>query len=403
MKFPLYIAKRYLFSRSSNNAINIITIIAAIGIVVGAMALFIVLSGFSGLKDFSLQFTNVFDSDLLVAPESGKTITFSEATEAKLKKLNGVEAYSKVIEERVFIQFEGKNHIANIKGVDANYGKVTVIDSILYVGRWFEEGQQEAVIGFTIAHKLSLGAMDIYNSLPEVFVPKPGTGQILNSDLASAFTKRDFVASGIYDVNEDVNGKYIFTDLEFARDLLQLDSTMVSSLAIKLKSEVNEKDVRNNIAEIFASENIAIKNRIQQNDALYKMLNTEQVAVYLIFTLVLIIALFNVIGSIIMMILDKRKNIKTLYNMGATLKEIRRIFFLQGALMTVLGGVLGIALGVLIVWAQLQFKFVYITASLPYPVKLEFMNVVVVFITLTILGLIASKIASSRVRERLLN
>jgi len=233
-----------------------------------------------------------------------------------------------------------------------------VIDSILYVGRWFEEGQQEAVIGFTIAHKLSLGAMDIYNSLPEVFVPKPGTGQILNSDLASAFTKR---------------------------------------------SEVNEKDVRNNIAEIFASENIAIKNRIQQNDALYKMLNTEQVAVYLIFTLVLIIALFNVIGSIIMMILDKRKNIKTLYNMGATLKEIRRIFFLQGALMTVLGGVLGIALGVLIVWAQLQFKFVYITASLPYPVKLEFMNVVVVFITLTILGLIASKIASSRVRERLLN
>ena len=170
-----------------------------------------------------------------------------------------------------------------------------------------------------------------------------------------------------------------------------------------MKSEVNEKDVRNNIAEIFASENIAIKNRIQQNDALYKMLNTEQVAVYLIFTLVLIIALFNVIGSIIMMILDKRKNIKTLYNMGATLKEIRRIFFLQGALMTVLGGVLGIALGVLIVWAQLQFKFVYITASLPYPVKLEFMNVVVVFITLTILGLIASKIASSRVRERLLN
>lgn len=402
MKFPLYIAKRYLFSKSSNNAINIITIIAAIGIVVGAMALFIVLSGFSGLKDFSLQFTNVFDSDMLVAPESGKTITFSEASEVKLKTLDGVEAYSKVIEERVFIQFEGKNQIANIKGVDANYANVIVIDSIMYVGRWFEEGRQEAVVGFNIAHKLSMGTMDIYNTLPEVFVPKPGTGQILNTDLASAFTKRDFVASGIYDVNEDVNGKYMFTDLEFARDLLQLDSTKVTSVALKLKPEANENDVRAALAEIFTSEEIIIKNRIQQNDALYKMLNTEQVAVYLIFTLVLIIALFNVIGSIIMMILDKRKNIKTLYNMGATIKEIRKIFFLQGALMTVFGGLLGIALGVLVVWLQLQFKLIYITASLPYPVKLEFMNVVVVFITLAILGLIASKIASSRVREKLL-
>ncbi len=402
LKFPLYIAKRYLFSKSSNNAINIITIIAAIGIVVGAMALFIVLSGFSGLKDFSLQFTNVFDSDMVVVPESGKTITFSEAAETKLKSLEGVAAYSRIIEERVFIQFEGKNHIAFIKGVDTHYGNVTVIDSIMFNGRWFEEGQQEAVIGYNIAYKLSLGAMDFTN-LPEVFVPKPGKGQILNTDIASAFTKRDFIASGIYDVNEDVNGKYMFTDLEFARDLLQLDSTKVTSVAIKLKPEVSENEVRNKLAEIFASEGIVIKNRIQQNDALYKMLNTEQVAVYLIFTLVLIIALFNVIGSIIMMILDKRKNIKTLYNMGATLKEIRRIFFLQGALMTVLGGLLGIALGVVIVWLQLQFKFVYITANLPYPVKLEFMNVVAVFVTLTILGLIASKIASSRVRERLLN
>ena len=402
MKFPLYIAKRYLFSKSSSNAINIITIIAAIGIVVGAMALFIVLSGFSGLKDFSLQFTNVFDSDMLVIPEKGKTITFPEATVNQLQKIEGIEAFSKVIEERVFIRFEGKNHIAYIKGVDTNYGKVTVTDSIMFIGRWFQERQQEAVIGYNIAHKLSLGTMD-FSSLPEVFVPKPGTGQILNTDLANAFTKGDFIASGIYDVNENVNGKYIFTDLGFARDLLQLDSTKVTAIAIKLRPEVSEKEVRTQLAEIFTAENVVIKNRIQQNDALYKMLNTEQVAVYLIFTLVLIIALFNVIGSIIMMILDKRKNIKTLYNLGATIKEIRRIFFLQGALMTVLGGILGIVLGVLIVWAQLQFKLVYITASLPYPVKLNVLNVVVVFVTITLLGLIASKIAASRVRKRLLS
>ena len=401
MNFPLYIAKRYLFSKSSNNAINIITSIAAIGIVVGAMSLFIVLSGFSGLKDFSLQFTNVFDSDLKIEPESGKTITLSKAIEDKLQNIAGIAAYSKVIEERVFLQFENKNHIAYIKGVDANYENVTVTDSILFIGRWFVEGQQEAVIGYNIAHKLSLGTMD-FSSLPEILVPKPGTGQILMTDLASAFNKRNFIASGIYDVNEDVNGKYVFTDLAYARDLLQLDSSKVSSIAIKLKPDVDEAQVRNQLQTIFTEEPIVLKNRIQQNNALYKMLNTENVAVYLIFTLVLIIALFNVIGSIIMMILDKRKNIKTLYNLGATLKEIRTIFFLQGALMTVLGGLFGILLGIIIVWAQLQFKLIYITATLPYPVELTFMNVVIVFITLTILGLIASKIAASRVRERLL-
>jgi lipoprotein-releasing system permease protein len=401
LNFPLYIAKRYLFSKSSNNAINIITSIAAIGIVVGAMALFIVLSGFSGLKDFSLQFTNVFDSDLKIEPESGKTIQFSAAAQRLLDQEQDIIAYSKVIEERIFLQFEGKNHIAYIKGVDENYGNVTVIDSILFLGRWFVEGQQEAVIGYNIAHKLSLGTMD-FTSLPEILVPKPGTGQILVTDLASAFNKQDFIASGIYDVNEDVNGKYVFTDLPYARDLLQLDSTTVSSVALKLKPDVDEGNVREALTKIFSDQPIVIKNRIQQNDALYKMLNTENVAVYLIFTLVLIIALFNVIGSIIMMILDKRKNIKTLYNLGATIKEIRKVFFLQGALLTVLGGALGITLGVLVVWGQLQFKFIYITASLPYPVELKLINVVIVFVTLTVLGLLASKIAASRVRTQLL-
>ena len=170
---------------------------------------------------------------------------------------------------------------------------------------------------------------------------------------------------------------------------------------MKLLPNASEENVRTKIKKIFPEE-IIIKNRIQQNDALYKMLNTENIAVYLIFTLVLIIALFNVIGSIIMMVLDKRKNIKTLYNLGASLPEIRRIFFLQGTLMTVLGGLFGIFLGVLAVLAQLKFEFVAITSTLPYPVKLKLINVVVVFVTISVLGVIASKIASNRVREKLL-
>ncbi len=399
MNFPLYIAKRYLFSKSSTNAINIIAVIAAIGVIVGAMSLFIVLSGFSGLKDFSLQFTNVFDSDLKIMPSSGKTIEFSQSAEEKLRKLDGVEAFSKVIEERVFLHFRDKNEIAYIKGVDNQYGAVNPIDSILVYDSWFVPDQKEVVVGIGTSQKLSLGTRD-YGNLLEIYVPKPYSGQKI--DPSKVFTKESVLVAGIYDVNEDLNNKYVFSDIEFARSLLKLDSTRVSSIELKLLPDVSEEEIRDQITPLF-NEKVLIKNRIQQNDALYKMLNTENIAVYLIFTLVLIIALFNVIGSIIMMILDKRKNINTLFNMGADLKDIRRIFFLQGTLMTTLGGCLGILLGVLAVWAQLEFEFINITASLPYPVKLKTINVVVVLLTIMVLGIIASKIASSRVREKLIS
>ncbi|MAP81592.1 MAG: ABC transporter permease [Aequorivita sp.] len=400
MNFSLYIAKRYLFSKSSNNAINIITGIAAVGVVVGAMSLFIVLSGFSGLKDFSLQFTNVFDSDLKIYPEKGKTINFSKAQKEQLKNIDGVASFSEIIEERVFLHYKAKNHIAYIKGVDLNYGNVTQLDSIVYYGNWLLSHQNEVVVGLATIAKLSLGVRD-YGEPLEIYVPKPGTGQINVLDPTDAFNKARVVVSGVYQVNEDLDSKYVFSDIAFARQLLSLDSTTVSSIEMKLLPTASEENVRAEIEKIFPKE-ILLKNRIQQNDALYKMLNTENIAVYLIFTLVLIIALFNVIGSIIMMVLDKRKNIKTLYNMGASLPEIRRIFFMQGTLMTVLGGLLGIFLGIIAVLAQLKFEFVAITSTLPYPVKLELLNILIVFVTITILGIIASKIASSRVREKLL-
>lgn len=406
MNFSLYIAKRYLFSKSSNNAINIITGIAAMGVIVAAMSLFIVLSGFSGLKDFSLQFTNVFDSDLKVIPESGKTINFSQAQREQLKNVQGIEIFSEIIEERVFLHYKGKNHIAYIKGVDSLYGKVTQLDSIMYFGQWLEPHEHQVVAGLSTIAKLSLGVND-YTDLLEIYVPKPGTGQLNALDPSDAFSKENVVVSGVYSVNEELDSKYIFSDLEFARNLLSLDRSKISSVEIKLSGntsrlgESSEENIRAEIETIFP-EKVLIKNRIQQNDALYKMLNAENLAVYLIATLVVIIALFNVIGSIIMMVLDKRKNIKTLYNMGASLPEIRRIFFLQGTLMTVFGGIIGILLGILAVLAQLRFEFVAITSSLPYPVKMELINVVIVFLTIAILGIIASKIASSRVREKLL-
>lgn len=362
--------------------------------------MFIVLSGFSGLKDFSLQFTNEFDSDLKILPESGKTITFSEGQKQGLKNIEGLETFSEIIEERIFLHYKGRNHIAYIKGVDSLYGNVTKLDSILFYGEWLIPQEHEVVVGYSIINKLSMGVRD-YSELLEIYVPKPGTGQINTMDPTQAFSKENVVVSGVYQVNEELDGKYVFTDIGFARTLLSLDSSKVSSIEIKLKPDTSEKELRNKIETLF-TQGILIKNRIQQNDALYKMLNTENIAVYLIFTLVLIIAIFNVIGSIIMMILDKQKNIKTLYNMGASLPEIRRIFFLQGTLMTVLGGLAGIFIGIIAVLAQLKFEFVAITSTLPYPVKMEFLNVVIVFATISVLGIIASWIAASRVREKLI-
>lgn len=398
MNFSLYIAKRYLFSKSSNNAINIITIIAAIGVIVGSFSLLIVLSGFSGLKDFSLQFTNIFDSDLKVYPEKGKIIPFDENMKNRISQMEGVASYAEIIEERIFLQYKNKNHIAYIKGVDENYGNVIPIDSILMVGEWFEPDQNEVVIGLTTSAKLSLSLWD-YMNLVEIYVPKPGTGQIDVLNPSNAFNKANVVVSGVYQVNEELDAKYVFTQLSFARNLLSISENEVSSLEFKLVSSQYESAVRSELTEIFG-DNILIKNRIQQNDALYKMLNTENIAVYLIFTLVMIIALFNVIGSIIIMILDKRKNIETLNNLGATYIEIRRIFFFQGTLMTILGGIIGIIIGLVAVWLQIKYGLIYITNTLPYPAKIEGINVIVVFFTISILGILASYIASRRVQRK---
>lgn len=363
--------------------------------------MFIVLSGFSGLKDFSLQFTTVFDSDLKIEPETGKTIEFSEAQKQQLKNLDGIENFSEIIKERIFLHYKGKSHIAYIKGVDSLYGKVIHLDSIIYYGDWLVPKQYEVVVGYSITAKLSMGVRD-YSDLLEIYVPKPGTGQINPMNPTQAFNKENVVVSGVYLVNEELDSKYVFSDIGFARNLLSIDSSLVSSIEIKLGPKTSEKEIRKEIEKIFPHKTL-IKNRIQQNDALYKMLNTENIAVYLIFTLVMIIALFNVIGSIIMMVLDKQKNIKTLHSMGASLKEIRRIFFLQGTLMTVLGGILGILIGILAVYLQLEYGLIHITTTLPYPVMLKPINGVIVFITISVLGIIASWIAANTVREKLVS
>jgi lipoprotein-releasing system permease protein len=199
-----------------------------------------------------------------------------------------------------------------------------------------------------------------------------------------------------------MDGKYVISHIGFARDLLNIEEPDISFLEVKLSPSADENAVREKIHGVFGDE-VIIKNRIQQNEGLYKMLNTENLAVYLICTLVLIIALFNMIGSIIMVILDKRENAKTLFNMGATIRQIKRIFFLQGILMTFLGGSLGILVGVIIVVLQLEYDLVMITPSLPYPIALTWLNFLIVFATIMFLGIGASYIGSNRVKKALVD
>lgn len=400
MNFSLYIAKRYLLSKSSNNAINFITLIAAVSIVLGALSLFIVLSGFAGLKDYTLQFTSLIDPDLKAESSLGKSFYVSETDLEKLKAIDGVAIFSKVIEERVFVSYENRSYPnAYIKGVDENYKKINAVDSIVVLGSWFASKSNQIVVGWGVSNRLSIGVLD-YGKSVSLYIPKPGKGQI--TDVNQAFNTINPVNVGVFDINETLNDKYIYAPIEMAQFLLGYEKNQVSALEFQLKENVDEELIRKEILAILGDK-IVLKNRAQLNDALYKMLNTEYLVVYLVFTLVLIIALFNLVGTIIMMILDKKKTLQTLFSLGATIKDIRKIFFLQGSLMTLFGGLIGLLLAYLIVQAQITFGLVMLTDSLPYPMAIKIENILIVFITISVLGILASKIASVRISKNLVS
>ncbi|MFZ4679086.1 MAG: ABC transporter permease [Flavobacterium sp.] len=399
MNFPLYIAKRYLFSKSKNNAINIITGIASIGIIVGTLALFVVLSVFSGLRDFSLSFSNTIDPDLKVNPIQGKSFFISPKQEKEIAAIEGIASYSKVVEERVLFFFDGKEQVTYLKGVDVNYTKINSVSKNLFNGKWLRYKTAEVVVGYGITQKLSLGLFDFNNDF-EVYVPRKGKA-VIESE-AEAFNKSVLIPVGIYAISEDLDGKYVFADLTLAQDLLEYKHNQISGVEIKIKHNANEAEIMEKLNLIFQNK-VEVKNRAQLNATLYKMLNTENIAVYLIFTLVIIIALFNLIGALIMMILEKKSNLKTLFNLGSEVKYLKKIFLLQGSLLTIIGGIIGLILGIIIVLIQQHFKLVMITESLAYPVVFSIQNMLIVFGTIVALGFISSLIASSRVTKKLLD
>ncbi|MBZ4043632.1 ABC transporter permease [Flavobacterium hibisci] len=399
MNFPLYIAKRYLFSISKNNAINIINAIASLGIIVGTMALFVVLSVFSGLKVFSLSFTNEIDPDLKLTSTYGKSFLITPEDENQIKKIEGVASYTKIIEERVLFLFKDKQQVTYLKGVDSLYPVVNDIKKKLFNGQWLKPDSYQVVVGYGISQDFSMGILDFENPL-QVFAPKPGKGAIENPE--EAFNKTDVLPVGIYSISEELDSKYIFADLGLAQELLMYKPNQISGIELKLKPNADEKAIRSQLQTIFKNK-ITIKNRAQLNESLYKMLNTENIVVYLIFTLVIIVALFNLVGALIMMILEKKGNLKTLFNLGTEINHLRKIFLLQGTLLSVFGGIIGLILGMVLVLLQQQYELIMITPTLAYPVVFSFENVLIVMATIVILGFVASLIASSRVSKKLLD
>ena len=399
MNVSFYIATRYAISFSRNKAINIITGIASLGIIASTMALFIFLSVFSGLREFTLNFANASDPDLRLETTEGKFFTLTKDQETRLKSSKNIAFFSKIAEERVYFLYREKEVVAHIKGVDSVYNHVSNFKKYLYAGQWIEPNTEDVVVGAEISRKLALGLLD-YNHALEAFAPKPGKGTIDNP--ADAFNKVLLFPTGIFDVNEDVNAKYVFCDLALAQNLLGLQHNQFTNLEIKTTPNSDEATIRSELETIFGK-TITIKNKAQLNDSLYKMLQSENLFIYLFSTLVVILTLFCLAGAIVMIIIDKREHLKTLYNLGVTKKLIRNIFFTQGIIITLFGLFMGLALAIGIVLLQQKFSFIMITPTMPYPVLFEWDNILIVLFTIIILGILSSWIASGTTKKGLID
>ncbi len=346
------------------------------------------------LKNFSVQFLNLSDPDIKITATQGKSFLMNDRIREILKSNKNIAHFSKVVEERAFFEYNQKTHIASIKGVDKEYLSVIDLDTVVYQGTWLDPViSKGVVIGNGIANTLSMGVFN-YDEALKIYVPKPGKGYSLSpkNSLRTIHTQ----PIGIYKTIDEMDYKYVFSTLSTAQQLLGYKPNQIYAIELKVthpeEKESIAKELQTQLGNTFE-----VKTREQLNEVFYKMLNTENLVLYLIFTLIVIIALFNTLGAIIMMILEKQESIKTLYNLGASVKSIKNIFVLQGFLLTLLGLSIGLVIGIALVFAQKHYQMLMITEHLPYPVEFSISNIFIVFITVATLGFITSKIAGRKV------
>ena len=390
MNLSLFIAKRYLISKKSNNAINIVSGISVAGIAVGTMALIIVLSAFNGLSDLVQSLYNSFDPDFEITPSSGKTFDPTISEIQALKNRKGIIHYSEVVEENALIKYKDKQCIATIKGVDENFRSLTGFDTLVKAGRFTlkEDSAYFAIPGKGICNLLDIYVDDIFSPL-SIYVPKRGVLSTANP--ADAFNQKNLHVSGIFSINDDFDFKYIIVPISFARQLLEYKNE-VSAIELGSDPNVNQDELQEEIKKAIGNKYI-VKNRYQQNELLFKTLKSEKLWTFIILVFILIIATFNVIGSLTMLIIEKKKDIKILWNMGAEINLIRTIFLFEGILITLTGAVIGMLLGLGVCAAQIKYNIVKLSEGYiaeAYPVTIQAMDFVYVFTVVMIIGLIAA-------------
>ncbi len=391
MNLPLFIAKRYLVSKKKQNIINIISAISVAGIIVGTMALVIVLSVFNGFNSLIETFFSNFDPDLKITAAEGKMFTPADYPFEEIKELPGVVHYSEVIEEVALLKYNSQQYPAIVKGVPSNYANYTKIDTLIVDGSFLlkEDGINYALVGQGVAYNLGIGITFV--DPIRIFVPRKGRQSSVN---ISRSINYDYIfPSGIFSVLEEIDSKYIIVPYNYAKDLFE-SGDQVSSVELGLDPEVKPRKLQKEIQEILG-ETFHVKNKYQQHDLIYKTMKTEKWAAYLILVFILIVASFNMLSSLSMLIIDKKEDLFILRSMGADDQLIRRIFLFEGWLISFLGAVVGALLGILICWLQIKFEFITLPGAgsfviSAYPVKIIFSDIVIILGIVFSIGFLAS-------------
>lgn len=402
MNTSLYIAKRYLFSHKKMHAINIISGISMLGVFVGSAALFIILSAFNGLEDVVLSLYSNFTPEMRIEPHEGKTFDPNTPYFKALHKDSRVFSYTEVLQEKVLIRFGEKPFIGTIEGVSDEFLRNKQLDSSIESGSFtlHTRGESAAVIGATMQNSLEINIKDEFNNRVEVWTPKRKTTSSLNP--LDDFHHQYIPISGIFSVQQDFDDIMV-APIAFARELLD-EPVNVSAININFKKGTDLKQAEREITE-KAGEKYVVKNRFVQNAALYKTLNIERWSIYMILTLVIIIAIFNLIGSLTMLVMDKQKDIAILTSLGAGKKLIQGIFFFEGMMISMIGCVSGIAAGALFCVVQMQYGLIKMGSKLTvmdaYPVKIVFIDFITVFLTVSVIAVAASAISARLSVKRL--
>ncbi|HEY0029311.1 MAG TPA: FtsX-like permease family protein [Bacteroidia bacterium] len=387
MNLPFFIAKRYLISKKSHNAINIISGISVAGICIGTMALVIVLSAFNGLSGLVETLYNSFDADIEITAKQGKTFVPGSPQFESLKKLEGIAYYTEVVEGNALLKYEDQQTIATVKGVSDNFEKMSGFDSLVREGS-FNIAKNNIVLGKGISYVLQARTSDL-SSLITLYAPKRGNVSSLNPE--DALNEMKAYPAGAFSINDDFDYKYSIMNIDKARELFDYTNE-VTSIEISLKPGADKKQIQKQIASLLGDQ-FEVKNREQQNAVLFKTMESEKLWTFIILIFILVIATFNVIGSLTMLIIEKKKDITILFNMGADIKLIRRIFLVEGMMITLIGATLGLIFGTFICWLQIKFKLIAFTENYvinAYPVRIDMADILQIIAAVLLIGFIAA-------------